>query len=90
MKLRIKQVGVVQCAKMIAALYFVLSLPIIVGLLLVGMSTGQSGFSVAVLIVFPFTYALVSYLAALLCAWIYNLVAQRVGGFEYTAAEITS
>ena len=45
---------------------------------------------IGALVVVPLAYALLSYLGGLLCAWISNLVAGRIGGFEYTTAEITT
>ncbi|OIJ40143.1 hypothetical protein [Massilia timonae] len=90
MDIRIKRVGVAQCAKMIAGIYFVISLPIVAIVLLLAMATGKASIGIGGLILLPFVYAFVSYLAGLLSAWIYNLVADRIGGFEYTTAEITS
>ena len=90
MKIRIKHVGVAQCAKMIAGIYFVISLPIVALVLLLAMSAGKASIGIGGLILLPFVYAFFSYLGGLLCAWIYNLVADKVGGFEYTAAEITT
>ena len=90
MKIRIKNVGVAQCAKMIAGIYFVISLPIVAVILLAAIAAGKANIGAGVLILIPFVYAFFSYLGGLLCAWIYNLVADRVGGFGYTTAEITS
>lgn len=89
MKIRIKQLSVSQCAKMVAALYFVFSLPLLLLLMLLAPLLGQAPFGFGALILFPFLYAFISYLGGVLCFWIYNLVAHRVGGFEYTAAEIS-
>ena len=90
MKIRIERVGVAQCAKVIAGIYFVISLPVVVGVMLIAMAAGKVGFGVSALIFLPFVYAFFSYLGGLLCAWIYNLVAGRIGGFEYTTAEVSS
>lgn len=90
MKIRIQRLSVSQCAKMVAALYFVFSLPLLLVFMLLAPLLGQARFGIGTLIFFPFLHALVSYLGGVLCFWIYNLVAHRVGGFEYTAAEITS
>ena len=90
MKVRIKHVGVAQCAKMIAGIYFVISLPIVALILLVAMSAGKASIGIGGLILLPFVYALLSYLGGLLSAWIYNLVADRIGGFEYTTTEMSS
>ena len=94
MKIRIKNVGIAQCAEMIAGIYFVISLPIVAVILLAAMAAamaaGKASIGIGGLILLPFVYAFFSYLCGLLCAWIYNLVANRIGGFEYTTAEITS
>ena len=90
MKIRIKHVGVTQCAKMIAGIYFIISLPIVACILLVAVVVDKASIGVGTLILLPFAYALGSYLGGLLTAWIYNTVANRIGGFEYTAAEIAS
>ena len=90
MKHRIQHVGVAQCAKMIAGIYFVISLPVVAIVLLLAMATGKASIGMGGLVLLPFVYALASYVAGLLCAWIYNLVADRIGGIEYTTADITS
>lgn len=90
MKIRIKHVSVAQCAKMIAGIYFVISLPIVACVLLTAMAAGKASIGTGGLIILPFVYAFASYLGGLLTAWVYNLVAGRIGGFEYTTAEIAS
>jgi len=40
------------------------------------------------LILLPLLYALFMYLGGVLSAWIYNIVAARLGGIEYTTNEI--
>jgi len=89
-KIRIKNVGVAQCAKMIAGIYFIISLPIVALIMLAAMAAGKASIGIGVLIITPFVYAFFSYLGGLLCAWIYNMVADRIGGFEYTTSEISS
>ena len=90
MKIRIKHVGVTQCVRMIAGIYFVISLPIVACVLLFAIIGGEGSGGIGVLISFPIVYALVSYLGGLLSAWISNIVADRVGGIEYTTGEISS
>ena len=90
MKVRIERVSISQCAKVTAGIYFVISLPIVVLFTLVAMISGKIAIGIGTLILIPIAYALLSYLVGLLCAWIYNLVASRIGGFKYTAAEITT
>jgi len=36
----------------------------------------------------PLLYAMGAYLGTAISAWIYNFVAKRVGGFEFTTAEV--
>ena len=93
MKKRVKHIAVAQCGKMLAAIYFAISLPIVLILLvptLLGM--GQAPFGagpgVGFFIIFPFIYALFMYLGGVLSAWIYNIVASRLGGFEYTTSDL--
>lgn len=91
MKKRIKHVGVNQCAKMLAALYFVISLPVIAVMLIpVTLAAEKYPIGLEALVLFPFVYAFFTYLAGLLCALIYNVVAARIGGFEFTTAESPS
>ena len=90
MKVRIERVSISQCAKVIAGIYFVISLPIVVFFALTAMAGRKVAIGIAALVVVPLAYALLSYLGGLLCAWIYNLVDGRIGGFEYTTAEITT
>ena len=56
MKIRIKHVGVAQCAKMIVGIYFVISLPIVALVLLLAMSAGKASIGIGIggLIVLPF------------------------------------
>ena len=57
-KIRVKHVGVAQCAKMIAGIYFVISLPIVACILLLAMAAGKASIGVGSLILLPFGYAL--------------------------------
>jgi hypothetical protein len=88
MKKQISRVSLVQNAKLIAALYLVLSLPMVAVMMLLVMFGGQIGFAAIMLVLFPLAYAGCGFVFTLVGAWLYNLVAARVGGFEYTTAEI--
>ena len=77
MKKRISHVAVSQCGKMMAAIYFVISLPF-VAILLIPTLMGIQVMPLAALVLFPFMYALITYLMGALIAWIYNLVAARM------------
>ena len=88
MKKQIKCVSLVQNAKMVAALYFVLSLPMLAIMLAIGGVASQESLSLAIVITFVVTYVAGGFLATLFAGWIYNLVAARLGGFEFTTAEV--
>ena len=87
MRNRLVHIAPLQTAKVLAAIYFVISVPIALLMLIpVLLGFGQQGAGMALLMVIltPFLYALAGFLFTLLGAWIYNLVAARLGGIEYT------
>jgi len=88
MKKRINSVSLVQNAKMMAALYLVLSLPMLAIMALAGGVMNQAAMSLAAMAVFVAAYVLSGFVFTLIGAWIYNLVASMVGGFEFTTAEV--
>jgi len=87
MRKQIIRVSPVQTAKVMAALYFVMSIPFI--LLMAVMPSPPGTLSVWHMIIIPLAYLLFGFIFTLIGAWIYNLVAARVGGFEYTTVEVT-
>lgn len=88
MKKQITSVSLSQNAKMMAALYLVMSIPMAAVFALFVVNTGQAVGAIATLVIFPLVYCAVAYVGMLLAAWFYNLVAKRVGGFEFTTAEV--
>ena len=88
MKKQIVQVSVVQSAKVMAAVYLVTAIPVVVLAGLFMSSFMPAGASVAMLIMMPVAYAIGAFIGAAFGAWIYNLVAARIGGFEFTTAEV--
>ena len=89
MKKQIQRVSPMQNAKMMAALYLVMSLPVLGMLWGFAAATGQAGVTGVMLVAFPLGYALGGFIFTLIAAWLYNLVASVVGGFEFTTKEIT-
>jgi len=77
-----------QNAKMLAALYLAMSLPIVAVFAVFFALSGQVVSAVAVLVVFPAVYAGTAFIGTLIAAWFYNAVAARVGGFEFTTKEV--
>jgi hypothetical protein len=88
MKKQIVQVSVVQSAKVVAAVYLVTAIPVVVLAGLFMSSFMPAGASIAMLIMMPVAYAIGAFIGAAFGAWIYNLVAARIGGFEFTTAEV--
>jgi len=93
MKKQIVSVSILQNAKVAAALYFVVTIPFVL-LFAIGMSFAPGsgamgvGMGIGMLIIVPVLYAIFGFLFTLLFAWIYNLVAARVGGVEFTTVEV--
>ena len=88
MKKQITSFSAVQTGKVFAALYFVLSIPFVMLMaLMLPFSKGASPFSGLFLIALPILYALMGFIFVALGAVIYNFVAKRVGGIEYTTSE---
>ena len=87
LKKQIKSFSAIQTGKVFAALYFVFSIPfvLLMGLML-PFSKGSTPFSGLFLIALPFLYALMGFIFVALGAVIYNFVAKRVGGIEYTTS----
>jgi fatty acid desaturase len=90
MKKQIVQVSVLQSAKVMAAVYFVTAIPVVVLASLFMSAVMPAGVSIVMLLVMPVAYALGAFIGAALGAWIYNLVAARIGGFEFTTAEVNA
>ena len=88
MKIQIVNVSVGQTAKVLAALYVLMSLPFLVVGALFGAFQGGIGVIIIAMVIAPLIYGLVTYLCTGLVAWLYNLVAGRVGGMEYSIKEI--
>ena len=89
MKKQIVNVSMFQTAKVAAALYFVISVPFL-AIMAVGMMFSRSpGMGIGMLVIFPLLYALFGFVFTLIGAWVYNLVAARIGGIEFTTAEVS-
>ena len=87
MKKQVVNISAMQAAKVSAVLYFVCSLPLLL-LVAVPVLAGQQAFPAFFLILMPVLYAVLGFIATLFGAWIYNLVAARIGGFEFTTVEV--
>lgn len=91
MKKQIVRVSVLQSAKVAAALYLVLSIPMCLITLIPMMMApvpAPGGFSLGMLILMPVLYTVLGFIFTVFGAWVYNLVASYVGGFEFTTVEV--
>ncbi|MCC2962559.1 hypothetical protein LK540_19200 [Massilia sp. IC2-278] len=90
MKKQVVSVSILQNAKVMAALYFAISLPFTLLMTIPAlMGQGQgAGFSIVMLVLMPFLYTLIGFVFTLVGAWVYNVIAARIGGFEFTTAEV--
>ncbi len=88
---RIKSVGVLSCAKMLGVLYGCMGLLFIPFALIAGlasMATHQANSAIggAAMLAFgilaPIIYGAMGFVCGAIGAWIYNLIAKRLGGIE--------
>ena len=87
MKKQIIRISPFQTAKLMAALYFVMSVPFALLMLAMPFPAG-SGMSGWMMIVLPVFYLIFGFIFSIIAAWIYNLVAGQVGGIEFTTVEV--
>jgi len=88
MKTQIVNISIKQSSRFISALYFVISLPIMLIVAAVAIAKGSHMSAIGFAFIVPLLYAMGAYLGTAISAWIYNFVAKRVGGFEFTTAEV--
>jgi hypothetical protein len=89
MKKQIVNVSVVQSAKVLAVLYMLISLPVLAIMAAIGVFSGNIGSAIAMLVIGPLIYGLVTFLCTGLLAWLYNLAARQVGGLEFSTEEMS-
>ena len=88
MKKQVVSVSILQNAKVIAALYFLVSIPFTL-LMIVPALLGQgAGMSLTMLVLMPLLYTLMGFVFTLIGAWVYNMLAARIGGLEFTTVEV--
>lgn len=87
MKKQIVKVSVTQSAKVLAVLYMVMSIPIVAVLAAIGL-LGGGGSALLAVILTPIIYGVLAFLGAGLAAWLYNVVANWVGGLEYCTKDV--
>ena len=89
MKHQIIRISALQTAKVMAALWFVISVPMILVMAIPMMATPNpmppafTGFMAAM----PFLYALFGFVFVIISAAVYNWLASRMGGIEFELRE---
>ncbi len=87
MKTQIVNFSVRQSSNFVACLYFVVSLPIVLIVAAYALVKGQ-GLEVALVsLAVPLVYAVIAYIGTALMVIVYNFVAKRVGGIEFTTSD---
>lgn len=90
MKKQIISIAPLQTAKVLAVLYFAITLPFIILstlFMLVIPGDRTSSFSGFILLT-PILYALFGFVFTLFGAWVYNKVAERIGGIEFQTQDV--
>jgi hypothetical protein len=77
-----------QTAKVLAVLYFLMSLPLIALMAVMLSFSHTPGPSLFTLIIFPLLYLIFGFIFTVIGAWAYNLAASWVGGIEYTSTTV--
>jgi hypothetical protein len=88
MKTQIVRVSALQSAKVMAVLYFVISIPLVLFIAIPAILARQAGAGLFMLVLMPVMYLVLGFLFSLLGAWIYNLIAATIGGFEVVAVPV--
>lgn len=88
MRKQIVRISLLHNAKLMAVLYCIVSLPL-VALVTIPMLM-QEGVAVSLfaLILLPLLYTAFGFVLTLFGAWVYNRIAARIGGFEFTTVEV--
>jgi hypothetical protein len=89
MKINILRVSVLQSAKVMAVLYFAMSIPFALLFAIPMLLSKNVGGSLFALVLMPLMYLVVGFLLSLLGAWLYNLVAAGIGGYDFVAETAT-
>lgn len=88
MRKQLTYVAPKQTAKVMGLLWVGFTLPLIlIMMVMIGASSAPNKPHVLVFLVFPVMYGICGYLFTLFGAWVYNQVAKRFGGIEYSTTD---
>ena len=89
MRKQITHISVLQTAKVAAAMWFVMSvLMIVIVAFPTMMITGQMRMPGLMLVVGPLIYVFFGFVFTVIGAWVYNMLAGVIGGVEYTTTDV--
>ncbi|MEW6369551.1 MAG: hypothetical protein AB1584_01340 [Pseudomonadota bacterium] len=88
MKKQVVSVSILQNAKVMGALYLVISIPLTLFMTIPAVLTQGAGVSILAMVLMPLLYTAFGFVFTLFGAWVYNLIAARIGGFEFTTGEV--
>jgi len=87
MKMQIVSINPFQTAKVLAVIYFAVSIPLLVMMswpMLIGLGPRLPAL---LILLMPFVYGIAGFVITLLVTWVYNLVAPQIGGVEFTTSQ---
>ncbi|MBI3447540.1 MAG: hypothetical protein HY049_01275 [Acidobacteria bacterium] len=85
---QIARVSPPQAAKVMGIVYFGVSVPIVIFLVVAQSAAGNAEAGGFLLLFVPFIYAVLGFVFTLFGAWLYNGVARWVGGIEFTTVRV--
>jgi hypothetical protein len=95
MRQQIKSISIVQTAKFVGALYFVVGVLFALFVLIVGFRVRHGGAAMPpgmphrmhppllLLVIAPILYGIAGFIGSMVMSWIYNQIAKRIGGIEF-------
>ena len=88
MKRRIDEISPQAASKIMAILYFTFTLLFVpIGLIMV--VAGKAQFTAGLFFIFaPVIYGAIGYILVYIGCWVYNFIAKRFGGMEFTVSDV--
>ncbi len=83
----IRSISVMQTAKVVAAIYFIISAVIGLCLAVATLVRGHPGRALLALVGIPIFYGVIAFAFTAIFCWLYNEIARRIGGIEIELAE---
>jgi hypothetical protein len=88
MKKQIVRVSLLHNAKLMAVIYCIVSVPLVALMTLPMLMQEGAGASLLAIVFLPLLYTAFGFVLTLFGAWVYNGIAARIGGFEFTTVEV--